>query len=641
MVSSFRWRSIALAATLSFGCVPTVTKDQPVAVSSATIARFSPDGSDPCNSVLPFPSDLAKNAKTGKLDLPYCKSDGVDQIAIKTGLRTLDGYAVGTSLKVNFTGALDAASLAAGVKLFSADGKAVEIDAKFLPDSDNLLVIQPRKPLAEATKYLAAITTDVKDSAGKPVASDQAFVFLKSENPLTDSLGYSAYSALTDAEASALEKLRQGFLPMFTALESAGLPRSQIAVAWSFTTQTVHATLPQLAALVNGNVPAVTHDRQMPAAAHPLIAAAGIPHSHMCDLHTGRVQLKTLQGAAGTFEATSSGAPAVGAVEANYLFITPNADHSASPAACTAWAGGPVAVFVHGLGRCKNDVLALANSLNKAGLAVLSVDGPRAGGRSVSALGDQNLDSCPDQPAMPELIALPGQGPNPFAVRDGLREWGLELSQIVNAVKASSGAFVGGSATSNKVALIGHSWGAMAAALASSVVVVDALILNAGSAELGAVFAPGIMASVPSPAMAAESIAAFRWAMEPGDPLYAGGTTKPVLVQVVSGDKVTAEAPLHASDTQTLLAKAFAADRAASTFAMSAEPAGSKVALCDSGTAIVGALLQPCVADKNAALYAPARLKTAGMQRQVATFAISAILGQPVVCDPDFTKSCP
>lgn len=643
------------------GCAPSVTKDEPITVSAATLALFAPDSANPCSSVLPFPTDLARDPVTSRLNLPFCMTDTPDQLAVKGGLRTLDGYALGTTLTTRFSAAIDPATAAGTVRLFEAStGQAVAFVTQFSAEAGNTLFIQPTAPLSEHTRYLVAITTELLDSAGKPVASDVVFAFAKSEEPLIDSAGYSRFVAITDADANALEPLRQGYVPLFEGLAAAGLARNQVAVAWAFTTQTVHATLPQLNALVASRGGAsVIHDNRLAAAQHPLIVAAGIPAANLCDVHTGRVTLQGLLTPTGTFGATAAGVPVSSPITVDYVLTTPNLDF---PAACTTpWLGDKLVVFAHGLGRCKNDALALANAFAKAGFAVLSLDGPRAGARSVSNLGDQNLDGCPDQPATPELIALPGQNPNPFALRDHLREWGLELSQLVAFARANAPRFAGLPSTTTsatRVALVGHSWGGMAAVLAGSIGNVDVVAVNAASAELGAVFAPSLRAATAAELTAAgvdlgtpagmarleagtsERVAVFRWAMEPGDPLFAApayppAATVPVLVQVVSAG--AADAPLHATLTQQKLAQAFnRAPLAQTTFDLT----NGGAALCDSPSAAVGALLQPCVAQKTAPGYPLALLRTAALQRQLVTFVATAMAGPPLVCSPDNMVAC-
>jgi pimeloyl-ACP methyl ester carboxylesterase len=640
------------ALTMAAGCTPEVIKDDPIDSSAGTIALFAPDSNQPCNSVMPFPTDLLKDPATGRLNIPYCPADSPEQQSMKTGLRTLDGYAQGVVLTTRFSRAVDGAFLGEAVKLIEANsGQPVPVTARFDPTAGNSLYIQPSAPLREKTRYFAVITTDLKDASGAPVVSDRVFTFAKSATPLIDEKGYSRFSAISDQDATRLEALRRALAPMFAALEGMNLPRSRIAVAWPFTTQSGHTALAQLAGFVGTlGTPQVIHENAVAAADHPLLTSAGIPTQGLCHVHSGRVTLNSLLTASGTFGASESGAPLHSAVTVEYLLTTPKRDVDCA----TPWAAERVAVFVHGLARCKNDALALASSLGEAGFAVLSLDGPRAGARTVGSLGDQDLDGCADQPATPEFIALPGTTPNPFAIRDHLREWALEIAQIASAAKAVPHAFAGlTTGGPAKVVAVGHSWGGMAASLAGSLGALEVLAVNASSAELGAVFKPALRQAAAGQLLAAgvnldtpagqvaweratdELVAAFRWAMEPGDPLYAAfafPATSHVLAQVVSSGGTIAEASLHASQTQRQLALAFG--RAP------LERTNFELKFCDDARSIVGALLKPCVADPTAANYPVALAQTVGLQRQLVTFVATATGGTPVVCNPDPTAPC-
>jgi pimeloyl-ACP methyl ester carboxylesterase len=657
-MTKFTCRGLLVGSLVAaIGCAPEVKKDEPLAQSAATIAIFAPDAAAPCNSVLPFPSDLAKDPVTGRLNIPFCESDSPMQVGIKMGLRSLDGYGLGSTLHTRFSRALDPDSLEGAVMLIdTSTGLPVQISVSFSAQADNTLYILPAAPLKEKTRYVAAVTTAVKDSSGNPIVADQVFTFAKSRTPLVDADGYSRYTALPDDAAYGLEGLRQAFSAMFEALEGGGIPREQIAVAWPFTTQSVNSTVQLLAGFVGIlGAPDIFPANVTPAAAHPLLAAAGIPTANLCHVHSGRVRMHSLLTDSGTFGVTASGTLATREINVDYLLTTPKVDSQGQSLDCSEpWSGEKVAVYVHGLGRCKNDALALANDLAAAGFAVLSLDGPRAGTRTVGSLGDQDLDGCVDQPATPEFIALPGASPNPFAIRDHLRQWSLELVQIAAAAKASPRAFVGLSGTGTaKVAAIGHSWGGMAASLAGSARPFDALVVNAASGELGAVFRPALGQAVAGQLLAAgvnlesaegqaalaqgteEVVAVFRWAMEPGDPLYAAvayDAQKPVLVQVVSSGGAAPETPMHGSATQTRLALAF--DRAP------LEKTTFELGVCDSPSGMVGALLMPCVADTEAASYPLALVTTAGLRRQAVTFLATGAAGQPLVCNPDYTAPC-
>src|SRR5262249_24202407 len=97
----------------------------------------------------------------------------------------------------------------------------------------------------ERTQYAAYITTDLKDTTGKNVIAGPVFALVRSSAPLFDGT-HSTVSLLTDAQARQLEPLRSGLKILFDQLALNGLPRTKVALAWAFTTQTTVTQLSQL-----------------------------------------------------------------------------------------------------------------------------------------------------------------------------------------------------------------------------------------------------------------------------------------------------------------------------------------------------------------------------------------------------------
>ena len=659
-----RVRSISpwIGCALAFGCGRTIEPESTPTESAATIATFSPDADNPCRSVLPFPSDLARNPQSGTLDLPYCPTDSAQQIALKSGLRSLTGYALNTPIYTTFSGELDPDSLAGNVLLLRSGAPDPVPAATVWSPTERRVYVQPAEPLLEGTTYTVVVLDDVLDASEQPIVSDQVFTFLKSRTPLVDFRNYSSVPALDDQSAASLEPLRNLFAPTFNMLDAAGIARTDVAVAWSFTTQPAAGQLATLHDRVDGTGATFAHEDSIAASAHPLVAAAGIPFANLCDIHTGRVTLGSVLAESGIV------GPITGEDDADYMLITPRdpVNGCSDP-----WTGGRVAVFVHGLGRCKNDALALADTLAQGGFATLTVDGPRAGARSVNSLGDQDLDGCPDQPDTPELIAL-GDTPNPFSVRDHLRQWGLEVAQVATAAAAEpwtlSGEAEPATPAGAAVSVVGHSFGGIAALMAGQVSdAVETVAVTATSGSLGAAFSPlleqairdaldaagldpnGTLGMAVLAEQLAQAVNAFTWALEPADPVYAArhydGDSPPVLVQVVSGGEL--QAPLHGTDTQVALAEAFGQDLEAVTWSLECSDAGTARPLCDGPEAVVGAMLAPCVGDSTAAEFPLAFADLAAMQTQLLSFLASSgsCVGQlgTTGCNPltDATPPCP
>ena len=667
---------LAIAVGSALACAPQVEEDVPYrANSAATVAIFQPDTAEPCLSRMPYPVDLVKDQHTGKIAIPFCPGDPADQVAIKTGLNTLDGWAVTTAIYTDFAGLLDPATLDAGIFLVDlTHGGLVESHGAFDAEVGRLYIL-PTAPLKEKTRYAVILTDAMLDVDGAAPVGDVIFTLIKSTTPLIDALGYSTSAALSDADANALEPLRLLYDQLFTfVIEKAplNLTRAETINAWTFTTQTVESQLPNLAAVVDNQAfGAVTLRDASPAATNALLAAAGLPTANLCRIYTGQIALRNLLDASGmlgpAFATTAT------EDQVDYLLLTPRGSSTTCTTMTDAdpWDFTKVVLFVHALGSCRNESLAIADTFASLGFATLSVDGVRAGTRSVTSLGDQNMDECPDQAATPDIIALGGETPNPFGIRDRLWEWGMETMQVAKVAKTSPWVFSGvtapGVAPATTVAVFGHSWGGMAAILGGAVSPdIDLLAVNATSADLTAMFEPLLAAGLADQLAAAgvdlsssagkaqlaallqQTMGAFGWALEPADPRFAvnlypktvgGDRVMPVLVQVVTSgnQELQADAPMHAAATQDELVEAFGLSVADSTFELACVAGGVNQPICDDSTGVVAAVMQPCVADTTSALYPIAMAKLLALRTQLVTFiasngAVLAATDAPIDC---------
>jgi hypothetical protein len=635
------------SASLLLACTPSLSAVVVSDTFDSPIALFAPNAASPCESVVPFPTDLARNAD-GTLSIPDCPGDDATTKATKVGLRTLDGWSLTTTIYTPVSKALDPNTLVAGVTVLLVDTSIpapVEATVSFMPTGapvDNALVIKPVKPLADGTLYSVIVTTGVKGTNGKPLVSDQIYTLAKSTTPLVDAHGFSTVGAISNADANALEPLRAGLKPMFDGMAAGGIQRKDIAIAWVFTTQKASKTFAGLSQLVGAVAPVVSVDSAILAREHPLLVALGPIDSLGC-VYNGRIKLTNLITSSGTFGVTAAGHPVTSSLAVQYLFTAPAS--AACGADWTTSGAAKVAIFAHGLGRCKNDALALANNLAKAGYATLALDGPLAGTRTLENLGDQNLDGCPDQPATPELITIGSADPNPFAIRDEMREWGLELVQAAGVAGSNPWAFAGVTAPSggvSTVSLVGHSWGGIAAVLAGSTAGVTTVVTSASGAGFGPMFAPLLEAGIAAKLTAAgvditsaqgaamlsaslaTAVSTYAWVLEGADPLYFAGaypSTRKVLTQVVSsGGGAVQDLALHGTDAQVALARAFDAgvDTATSKYVFNMVKDGTSV--CDDSETMLGMLLQPC----SAAGLVAAHSGLAGCLAQTACFDTAA-----------------
>ncbi|MDC0712615.1 hypothetical protein POL68_29395 [Stigmatella sp. ncwal1] len=384
---------------------------------------------DPVGGVVPFPNDLLLKRTTNpdgttttQVQLPIPPNASPTQQQLFAGLNTLDGFSTSSAI-VSENGltqgilqagsTLDPANLATATGVFNLSGtnqpKVVPCiscassrkpdgtpqegpqQLQFIPGVAGIKDGQPTispVPLDEKTTYAAVLTTDLKDTLGKPIAPAAVFALLRLSQPLSVD-GKSQVSAVSDAQAHALEPLRAGLKPMFDGLAaSANLPRSKIALAWAFTTQSTVSTLAQLHAL-----PAGTY------------GAAGLP-----DAPLGLAdRTSILLGQMGTLPKADIGQIFQGTLILPFALNSPTGTlNPAEPRfdhvpfllvlpkrpAVDAAVDWPVAIFSHALRNSHTSALAIANELAKKGFATLSYDSPFHGDRS-SCVGVATAASLP------------------------------------------------------------------------------------------------------------------------------------------------------------------------------------------------------------------------------------------------------
>lgn len=371
---------------------------------------------DPAASVVPFPNDLLlkRNADgTTQVQLPIPDDASETQKQLLGGINTLDGFSTTSAIvsENSFTrgaleegSTLDAANLATATHVINLTGatqpKVVPCiscaaskkpdgsaqggpqQLQFIPGVAGVANGQPTilpVPLEEKTTYAAVLTTDLKDSRGRQVAPPAVFALIRLSHPIYEN-GKSLVSVVSDEQARDLEPLRAGYKAMFDGLEAAAkIPRSKIALAWPFTTQSTASTLAKLHAL-----PSTTYATSgLPAGPLGLADRTAIikgqmgalPKADIGQIFQGTMILPfALNSPTGTLNPT---APRMDHVP--FLLTLPN-----RPAGGAA-ANWPVAIFSHALRNSHTSALAIANELAKKGFATLSYDSPYHGDRSSCA----------------------------------------------------------------------------------------------------------------------------------------------------------------------------------------------------------------------------------------------------------------
>ncbi len=390
---------------------------------------------DPAKLVIPFPNDIL-NPTGDQVSIPAGTGLPPDLVA---GLNTLDGFSttasivtengegtgpliqgrvdtttvgLGTTATINIvqaaagTGALPTTtdgSIKAhaclncpGIVITQPDGGPI-----LLPDGGpkpDTLAIVPDVPLTERTRYAAYVTTDLKDTTGKNVIASPAFALVRSSAPLFDGT-HSTVSLLTDAQAQQLEPLRSALKPLFDTLAARGLPRTKVALAWAFTTQSTVSTLSQLhGAPFGSQVPAV------PLWVQEIPAPAGAPNPGgvVGKWYIGQIlDVFALTGTGGTINPDPN---AWTALKMSFVMSV--------PAAAAPTGSYPVTIFGHGFTRTRTDAFGISAALASVGNVMVAIDEPWHGDRNTcTGFGALLLAGGAPPPVAQDLYACVNPAP--------------------------------------------------------------------------------------------------------------------------------------------------------------------------------------------------------------------------------------
>ncbi|MGZ6131490.1 MAG: hypothetical protein ACXWLF_05675, partial [Myxococcaceae bacterium] len=355
---------------------------------------------DPANSIIPFPNDIL-NPTGHQVALPVPPDAGAIT-ALYTGLNTLDGFSTtapivsengdgtgpliqgtvnASTVALGQTGTMNLVQAAPGtgaapttdggvikahaclncpgITMVQPDGGPVRLsDGGVKPDT---LAIVPDIPLTERTQYAAYITTDLKDTTSKNVIPSPVFALVRSSAPLFVS-GSSTVSSLTNAQAALLEPLRVALAPLFDGLAAQGLPRSKVALAWAFTTETTVGALTQLHAIPSS--PQAAAVPAVPLWMQEIPPPAGVPATGVGHWYIGEiVDIFLLTSSTGTLNPTAPATPKMPFVMSVPTTPAPGSGYS-------------VSLFGHGFTRDRNDGFGMSSSLAAANNVMVAIDEP-------------------------------------------------------------------------------------------------------------------------------------------------------------------------------------------------------------------------------------------------------------------------
>lgn len=213
-------------------------------------ARFDPDA-----RVIPMPSDVLRDATAGHLALPDKTPAELAKLTdaereFYAYLDTLDGWSSLMSATVDFTGAIDPATIdASTIELWhwgAVPERVVDVRVSLAPDATRLQIDPPRTGWQRGERYVAVVRGGdhgVRGRAGEPVECDAAFYFLRLTERLDTAAHERAFPGATHDEraenARKLEAIREDLSPMFDFFATArSLPRRDVAALWAFTVTT-------------------------------------------------------------------------------------------------------------------------------------------------------------------------------------------------------------------------------------------------------------------------------------------------------------------------------------------------------------------------------------------------------------------
>jgi len=442
------------------------------AAQAATRADFYAQF-NPAAGVVPFPNNLLFSGSTdGTLNIPV--SDPTNLADPRVAMNGLDGFSTVAPLTAQFSGTLKAATVTAGSTVrvfevtlvnpfldpttkapFAVTGVTRELQAgtdysvNLLPQDPNqtTLNIHPLRPLAPKTGYLVTLTDGIQDSGGYSALPSPVYSLTKLTTPLVDANGKSVIPGVSDAQAKALEPLRQLVNNQESAAASQGVTRSSIVLSWTFMTQSVDdafmaldKTLKPLGMAVKatGATTAAVPSFNLPGFSDIYAGALAIPYYLSKDKPTSGYWQTANGGAVTRYNPLPA---ATAPLQIPVLMTVPNTKSGHSKPAN----GWPVVVFQHGITQNRSNLFALADALSFEGYAAVAIDLPLHGITDTSnpfyLKGLErtfDLDLVNNQTGLPPADGIIDASGSYFinlqsllTTRDNVREAATDLRQLV------------------------------------------------------------------------------------------------------------------------------------------------------------------------------------------------------------------
>lgn len=456
---SFLWAWLVISTALHAGCAP------PVAT-----ARFPAAGEVPTWGQAPFPSDLfVRDGRIGPIA-------GIEELAplavdvLNAQLGALDGFGLRPVIELPVAGPLDVATLPArsadaAAPLFVINveegspgfGEVVAYDWRMDADGSRIRgAIARGQVLREQTRYAAVLTEGVRGVGGRLGAS-VGFEALRTSAPEALPAHFRSTRAALDAVGALTGRSDVVSLAVFTTQDARGpvhAAREQLesmpVPTLAFPDPTVIFTGEERLSALLGTPPRDEQGRARLGWGQP----AGLAHDGVAAVGTGVLTGVTFRRAelegnaadsleSGTWELDAARAPRVqGPASFKVSFAIPSGPMPA--------AGFPLAIFGHGLGAGRHQMLAFIETFAKNGYATVAIDADGFGSRFVDKdeqndvariLGEgyggthQGPDGFGDVDGPVTSYGLFHDFVNISAMRDQMRQSVIDLSQVVRALK--------------------------------------------------------------------------------------------------------------------------------------------------------------------------------------------------------------
>ncbi|HWT16026.1 MAG TPA: Ig-like domain-containing protein [Patescibacteria group bacterium] len=391
---------------------------------------------NPTTGAVPFPTDLAFSGTrdlTLNASLPVPSDPANAANGPVRSINALDGWSTVAPWRFNVSAAPRANTLVAGqsIRVFKVsinpttrtvisvqrELSAQEFAVAQAPSdaTGRTIAIVPTKPLEQLSSYMAVVTDDIKDAAGNDATPDQTYFLTQRTSPLITpatayanpatcpSVAQSTDPLLPVGNACALEPLRLITNSHEAAAASQGIPRSEIVLTWTATTQSITPVLSATRSITTASAATLVPSGLT-------IAAAGLPP--IADIIIGVLPVKYYLDAPTatnpTGPLTGNWSAAAGAYTApfNALGLDPTSTHltyanpipvakstqvipvlatvpNAASGRTKPAAGWPVVIFQHGITRNRSDALAISATMAQQGFAVIAIDQPLHGIRAI------------------------------------------------------------------------------------------------------------------------------------------------------------------------------------------------------------------------------------------------------------------